>query len=165
MRLISKAYFGVMMLFAAQPALALSCVLSDPIRTFQHASEAEEAYMVVHGKLVFDEAKLPQTDWEHQEATPENTDIPARITGKSLTLKGFKAKFDRKITLNAQCYGPWCGSAATGVEYLAFLEKTATGYILSVNPCGGFGFANPTEKTLKAVVECVQGKPCEAEPY
>jgi hypothetical protein len=157
------------------PALALSCLPHDAARVYARAAGSEDTYIVVHGTLTFDESRLPKTDWHNQHKTPPNTLIPARLEGKALTPEGFVAPFNRPITFNVQCLGPWCASAESDTDYLAFLRRTdgqpgngtsghsdfADRYQLDVNACGGMGFANPSGHTLETVVACFRGGPCK----
>lgn len=149
----------------AAPALALSCLPPDVARTYKQAEEAEAAYVVVLGRLTFDESRLPEVDMARQQDTPPETLIPARIAGKSLSRAGFGTAFDREITLNARCFGPWCAGARSGTEYLAFLERTERGYVLSLDPCGGFGFAEPRAEMIERVIGCFRGETCEPKPF
>jgi len=144
------------------PALALSCLPPDITRTYQQAAAAEAAYIVVHARLEFDADALPRTDWQDQAASPPHTLIPARMTGQALTKTGFDLSFDRPITLDVQCLGPWCAGAAPGTTYLAFLEHTPDGYLLALDPCGGMGFAEPDAEALRQVSTCFNGGPCPA---
>ncbi len=142
------------------PALALSCLRPDLARTYQQAASAKEVYIIVQGILSFDESKLPVVDYQHQESIPHDTYIPAQLRGQSLTLDGFDAAFDQPITLNAKCFGPWCAKPASGLPYLAFLQRTDSGYMLVLDPCGGFGFPEPTEALTAKAVQCFQGGAC-----
>lgn len=144
----------------AGPTLALSCLPPNVATSFNEAAASEKQYIVVRGKLVFDESKLPETDLQNQAQTPPHVDIKAQLTGKSLSRAGFNADFDRTITLRAQCFGPWCGRAVSGADYLSFLEKTDDGYLLAVTPCGGYDFIDPTEEMLRKVVRCFKGDSC-----
>jgi len=144
----------------ATPALALSCRPPDVARTYHSAAEAEAAYVVVHGTLDFDERRLPKADMSDQASIPPSTRIPAQITGQALTLSGFDHAFDRQITLDLRCFGPWCAGAVSGIPYLAFLQRTDAGYVLELDPCGGFGFSEPTDEMLTRVEGCYQGKAC-----
>ena len=148
----------------AGPALALSCMPADVARSYNEAAASDKSYVVVHGTLEFDEAKLPEVDINHQDQAPPHVDIAARLRGKSLSRDGFETDFDRPITLRALCYGPWCGRAVTGIEYLSFVEKTEDGYVLSVTPCGGFEFAEPTKTMLDKAVQCFRGESCTPDP-
>lgn len=145
----------------ATPALSLSCLPPDVARSYQRAAEAEEAYVVVSGVLRFDETRLPKADMSAQQDTPPETKIPARITGMALTQSGFDHAFDREITLNVLCFGPWCGGAKPDIRYLGFLQKTDTGYELVADPCGSFAFAEPGDDMLHRVEQCFQGGPCK----
>ncbi|MEO3413463.1 hypothetical protein AAFO92_02275 [Roseovarius sp. CAU 1744] len=145
---------------AAGPALSLSCMPVDVASSYQEADASGKSYVIVHGKLEFDEGKLPKVDIARQDQTPPETDIPARLSGKSLTKSGFSAAFDQPITLRVSCLGPWCGGAATDTDYLSFLERTETGFVLQVTPCGGFDFSEPTRAMVDTVTRCHQGKSC-----
>ncbi len=121
--------------------------------------------MVVTGRLVFDEGKLPVVDYNNQQDTPHNTYIPARLTGQSLTLNGFDTGFDQEITLNAKCFGPFCAGPVSDLPYLAFLERQPKGYMLVFNPCGDLAFPEPTAAMQEKVLHCFQGGPCEPDEY
>ena len=145
----------------AGPVLALSCMRPDVAYTFSQLEAAEEFYMVVHGRLTFDEGGLPVTDWDNQEDTPPSTPLPARLTGRSLSSSGFVTPFDHDITLDVQCFGPWCASAASGTEILAFVELRGDGYVFTLDPCYFHGFADPTPDMLDQVQACMRGERCE----
>lgn len=119
-----------------------------------------EGYLAVHGKLTFDTTRLPVTDWENQGATPALTRIPARIKGKSLTRKGFKNRFNRKITLELHCAGPWCASARSGKTALTFLKQTDQGYTLTIAPCAANAFFDPDRAALEQTKDCYLNGNC-----
>jgi len=143
------------------PALALSCLPHDVARTYAHAAEADAPYIVVHGTLSFDADLLPDTDMRDQRKPP-HTLIPARMTGQALTRDGFEQPFDREITLDVQCFGPWCAGAVPGIDHLGFLERRETGYVLALDPCGGMAHPEPTPDMLQRVLRCFQGGACAA---
>ena len=147
---------------AAGPALALSCLAPDVARTFTELDRAEETYVVVHGTLTFNEDGLPKTDWENQLDTPQSTVLPARLSGTSLTATGFTAPFDRSIDFDVQCAGPWCASAVSGTDVLAFVEFRDGGYVLSLDPCYGNGFFEPSEADVQSAVSCMKGGACSS---
>lgn len=76
---------------APLPALALSCIEPSVSRGFHAASAAPQSYVVIRGRLSFDEGKLPKAMTDL--APPKRTDIPARISGKSLSMAGFIQSF------------------------------------------------------------------------
>lgn len=141
------------------PAFGLSCLPPDVVRSYMRAADATEPYIVVRGTLSFDAARLPSTDMTSQRKPP-HTRIPARLTGQALTRQGFDQDFDRDITLDVQCFGPWCAAAVPGTEYLGFLERRDGGYVLAIDPCGGMAHPEPTPAMLEQVLTCLQGGPC-----
>lgn len=145
----------------AGPALALSCLPPDVARAFEQADAAEEVFIVVQGVLTFDATLLPVTDWENQRATPPHTRIPARLEGRALTGEGFTLPFSRKVTLDAQCYGPWCASAQSGTEFLVFLEHREGEYLFPLDPCGSLAFPDPTNEQAEQALQCLRGEGCE----
>ncbi len=153
----------VVAMLSSGQALALSCMPHDLPRTYAEAAQSDESYIVVHGTLTFDEAKLPIVDYERQDQIPPHTLIPAQLRGKSLSDDGFSNVFDKPVTLDIQCFGPWCAGAKSGMPYLTFLQKTPEGYTMSLTPCGGFGFAEPSQKMLQKVTQCFNDGPCKPE--
>ena len=144
----------------SNPAFALTCLPRSVEAAYQTAASSDDPYIIVHGTLSFDEALLPGEDVDNQAAIPDVTRIPARMQGHSLSRAGFKTPFDRPVTLVAQCFGPWCAGAKSGIAYLAFLKKDEGGYELWQGPCGGAGFAEPEARVLKRVRRCFRGGVC-----
>lgn len=140
-------------------ALALSCMRPDVARSYQAAAEARESYVVVLGRLEFDTARLPRSG---ENGAPAHSHIPARVTGKGLTLAGFETPFRTGITLDAQCLGPWCAAPPSGRKAMMFLRKGPGGYLLEEGPCGGHIFAEPTPGQIERVLRCHRGGPCKA---
>lgn len=147
------------------PGLALSCMRPDVARSFAQAEAAEEVYIVVHGGLYFDASRLPETDWDNQAATPPHTHIPARLAGDALSAQGFMVAFDEEITLDAQCFGPWCASLQPGARVLVFLERQTDGrYLAAIDPCYSLIFSEPSGAQLGQVESCMRGAGCEPAP-
>lgn len=147
----------------AGPALALSCLPPDPVRDFIQADEAEDIWIVVEGRLNFDSSRLPEQDLARNDAPPE-TDIPARLEGLSLGPDGFSRAFDRDITLRVLCFGPWCGGAEAGRDYLGFLKREGDGYVAFADPCGNRLYAEPTDAMRDALTRCMRGDVCQPAP-
>lgn len=148
-------------LLLAGPALALSCMRPDAARTYQQLDAAEERYIAVHGELTFDETKLPETDLQDQGSTPESTPLPARLRGMSLSPEGFTTPFDRPVTLDVRCYGPWCAGVASGTDVLGFVELREGGPVLTLDPCYSVTIPEPDQKMLDQVISCMKGEGCE----
>lgn len=150
-------------LAGAGQAVALSCVPPDVAASFQAAAQSERVYVVVHGRLSYDVALLPQPIENDINNMPPETRIPARLTGKSLAKAGFVNAFDAPVTLNIQCWGPWCGGIDPDVPVLLFVEKTGAGFVMATEPCGQFAFHNPTPQQLKTLSFCMRGAACKAK--
>ena len=140
-------------------AMALSCMRPSVERTFNEIHAAAEEYIAVEGRLTLNTRKLPRSHSNNQRP-PELTRIRAKLSGTSLSHAGFKVPFDREITLNVSCFGPWCGSAQNGEQVLAFLKRQNGGYSLDINPCGGHVFSNPRPAMLKKVTRCMRRGNC-----
>lgn len=153
-----RAFWLLVCLIFPMQALALSCMKPSVTRTFKEIHAAPEIYIVVEGRLTLDAHKLPETNVENPSAPPL-TRVPATLSGTSMTGAGFDAPFSQAITLEVACFGPWCGGAQNGMEVLAFLRKTATGYALAIDPCGGHVFPNQ-KKLRRQVLRCFKGGAC-----
>ena len=149
----------LMAIAAPLPALALSCAPPSVDATYEQAQKSPDAYVVVHGRLVVGKRKMPRAGLTTQES-PEMTRIPATIMGRSLSNTGFRVPFEREITLEVACFGPWCGSVANGADVLVFLRRDKDGYALGINPCGGDVFVTPHAAMLKQVQRCFKRGQC-----
>lgn len=158
-----RAFILVAMMVLPTTASALSCRPYNAIAAYNDAAKSDDAYVVVHGTLRFDESKLPKVDWDRQEDVKPDNFLTGRIDGQSLTRAGFTAQFVRDIDINVQCYGPWCSGLTGGAEYLVYLKKVGDGYLLEANPCGGMAFQDPGAATLSKVTACLQGKRCDPD--
>lgn len=141
-----------------QPAWSLSCLQPDIARDFMFAAESDDSYLLVKGDLFFDEAALPQNDLS-AERQPSDIEIPAWLDGYSLTRDGFTRRFERDVILRVECHGPWCGGITKG-EYLAFLKREDTDFVISVSPCGGIAYKDPRPEQEATVTACMRGEPC-----
>jgi len=141
----------------ASPAVALSCMAPDVTEAYRIAQHSDDRYIVVRGTLRFDASKLPKT--LNNNNRPHNP-IPARITGEALTKSGFDFAFDRDITLDVECFGPWCGAATPDTLYLAFLRQGENGYVMSPDPCHTLSFPEPTQDMLDRVALCFKEGSC-----
>ena len=150
----------ILWLLGSGAAFALSCLPWTHRMAFAAASASEDTYIVVRGALIFDRSRLPKTDWQKQGATPQQTRIPARVNGKALTASGFTAPVALNVDLFVGCSGAWCASVGKTKDHLMFLKRTATGYHLSTDPCGGDVFSAPTAEALHEVEQCFNGAAC-----
>ena len=142
-------------------AQALSCLPWGVTDAYLEAAASDDPYLVVAGKLSFDEGLLPVTDWERQQETPPLTAIPARLEGKSLTSHGFSQVFGGDLLLEIGCAGPWCAGAKSGVDYVAFVELRGETGVVTVGPCGGNLFDASSPEVTQQVLSCHKGNVCK----
>lgn len=145
-------FLAVLAALAPAPALALSCVPWGVPDAYAKADQSADAYVVVEGILSFDPELLPVTDWDNQMATPSRTELPARLTGRSLTRAGFSGPFDAPVVLQINCAGPWCPRPQQG-DALALLKRAGGTYTLTQGACGGMLFGAPSPESRAWLVE------------
>ena len=131
-----RSFALLFMVLLPVEALALSCLQPSVERSYARYDTAEEAYVVVHGRLTLNERKLPE-GMTQDPPPPAMTKVPARLRGFALSKEGFVLPSKQKLTLEVACLGPWCGGAKNGSDVLAFVRKDDDGYAIEVSPCGG----------------------------
>ena len=139
-------------------AAALSCLPADVAASFTRASEAEERYVVLLG--TFDFGDVPSSDTGDINF-PREVEVTSRCDGKFLSGDGFTDAPPLDVAIRFACTGPWCGSLSSdGSEVLAFVEQRPNGYVLTVEPCFGTAFVNPTQAQRAQAVSCMKGRDC-----
>ena len=138
----------------AGQAAALSCLPPDVAASFQRAEAIEEPVYILRGTLTFDRTLMPD-GVVNEPRTP--APVPAYFKGRGLTLDGFTARFERPVTLQPVCFGPWCGNAVPGKEAIVFATVLGDDVVIEVDPCGGSVFYDPTEDMARTLQTCLQG--------
>ncbi|KUP93736.1 hypothetical protein [Tritonibacter horizontis] len=154
---------GLVGLACASQAQALSCLPMGPGDVYRIVAKSEDPFVIVEGRVTFDEALLPKYSQSAPEATKTPTRIPAQVTGLLLGEQYFDQPVDGEMTLEAHCLGPWCGSLKSGGRYLFFARNTegkATAYL---EPCGGFFFDAEDGSAGDIVLQCHQGRACPSK--
>lgn len=141
---------------------ALSCMRPDPIETFKRIAAAPEDYFVLYGELTFDESLLPSGVLDNRIGAPGP--ISAQFDGLGLTRQGFTSSYVSPVTLEIGCAGPWCGSAASGVDALYFVRATDPPVTMVAGACGGMIFEKPPQAVLDMLTSCMQGGACSPQP-
>lgn len=150
-------WLAVFLGLLASDAVALSCLRPDVARTFNNANDIVEPVYILRGTLTFDERLMPQgVVNEPRDPAP----VPALFKGLGLTLDGFTARFERPVTLQPQCAGPWCGSAVSGQEAIVFATVLGDDILINVGACGGQIFYDPTPQMEATLTSCIRGEAC-----
>ena len=146
----------------AQPAWSLSCLRPDVARDYAFAAASEDRYTIAKGRLSFDATRLPKQAADLHQKPPKQTDITAWFDGQSLTPDGFTRRFERDVVLRVECLGPWCGNTEEGT-HLAFLKQDGTQFIMTLSPCGGMTYFNPTAEQEETALACMNGERCSSD--
>ena len=149
---------AIFVILIAGQAGALSCMRPDVATTFNRMHEVPEDVYVLRGVLEFDESLLPE-GVVNEERFPDP--IAGTFKGKGLTLDGFTARFESDVTVQSVCFGPWCGSLASGIEVITFANVIGDDIIIEANPCGSNVFPSPTQEMADALQSCIRGEACE----
>ncbi len=139
---------------------ALSCLRPTIPDSFARAEKVPEDVYLLKGRLTFDERLLPETDMLNQEQTP--APIAARFKGHALNRDGFTTRYERAVTLQPLCFGPWCGGAASGEEAIIFAKVVGADLVIEASPCGGNIFYNVNRAMERQAIACINGD-CDAQ--
>lgn len=154
-------FFAVLVLVMLPVQLAaLSCAPWQVEDAFTRANDSDAGFTVVYGTLTFDTQRLPPPNLDQRGLSSADTNIPAAISGKSLTRWGFRRAFTSPVNLTVSCVGPWCAGARSQAPTLAFLEHVEGQYVLRAQPCASMVFQNPTRAQLRRVRTCFSGGTC-----
>lgn len=143
----------------ANAAFALSCQRPSVEASYLRHSEAKERYILVTGQLSQKQNVVlgPQIDGTKGERAENFT---ATFTGHQATRAGFDRPLEATVAVSARCAGPWCGMVDVDTPMLTFLQVTPYGHQLSVGPCGGAVFYNPSQDQNDRVLQCLRGGVC-----
>ena len=146
----------------ATEALALTCVPADPLQSFRMAHEAPETFVVLRGRLSFDQAQMPDGSEVPPGAAETTLDpVEARFEGFALGLSGFTRPVRAPVLLQPLCFGQFCGSIGPGEDWLLFARASGSGqYTVAVDPCGQWAFDRASQATLDALAACIRGSAC-----
>ncbi len=147
--------FVAALTLVATDVSALSCVRPDPVRTYQQLAADPASYYVIYGTLEFDASQMPK-GVVNKERNP--APIAAQFRGLGLTRAGFTSRFERGVTLQPVCIGPWCGNEVPGIKSLFFAKVDGDDVIITSDPCGGTTYPEPSDRTLDAMTACINGK-------
>lgn len=147
---------------AATEATALTCVPPDALQSFRMADEAPESYVVLHGRLSFDQAQMPDgSEIPPGAAETRLAPVPAQFEGFALSLSGFTRPVRAPVLLQPLCLGQFCGSIGPGEDWLLFAQASGNGqYTVTVDPCGQWAFDRAPQATLDALASCIRGGAC-----
>ncbi len=148
-------WFVAALVLVASEAAALSCMRPTIADSFARAEEVPEDIYLLKGTLTFDERLLPETDMLNDGWTP--SPIAAQFRGFALNREGFTTRYDRAVSLQPLCVGPWCGGAASGEEAIIFAKVMGDDLVIEAPACGGTIFYNVTSAMEQQAIDCMNG--------
>jgi len=161
---ISKALLsGALALLCATQAQALSCLPMGPGDVYRIVSKSEDPFVIIEGRVTFDEALLPTYSEAAPQATKQPVEIPAQVSGLMLGDRMFDQPVEGEITLEAHCLGPWCGALVSDARYLFFARQQEGRVVAVVEPCGGFFFDAEDGSAGDTVLQCHRGRACPSK--
>lgn len=151
-------------MIAATGANALSCMRPDVASSFVWANESEDTYVVLLGSLdvPVSDRQVLRPRMQGADPNPEDTRIRVGFSGEALGASGFGPTALSEVILVLQCLGPWCGSIRGNQRIMTFAKQTDEGYVVTVDPCYGSVFTDPSAEDVAQVEACMRGEACEA---
>ncbi|WP_224816820.1 hypothetical protein [Hasllibacter sp. MH4015] len=148
------------MVIAAGPAFALSCVRPSVEQSYRNADASPHDHSIAVGQLHLLAAPGPVTEGRPRGQgfqVPTGYTVPARFDGEFFDGNGFTLSRDVSVTVNVTCVSMWCG-AAQDVDYGLFFFRIQNGnYVLDANACPGTVFDDAHPGMLSAVARCHHG--------
>lgn len=142
---------------AAGPALSLSCMRPDPVRSFAEAQASADRYVVLYGSFSFDASAMPAFDEREEGETIEP--VPGTFEGMALGPDGFTIPYMSGLWLRPTCAGIWCGGMEPANDVLAFVRDRGDGtYELELGPCPFWVHFDPSRETLERMQDCLVGR-------
>lgn len=141
----------------ADQAVALSCMAPEVGVSFEMADGSSDVFAVLHGTFQYDPNALSDAG---DLMNPVTIEMMSRFSGDILGPTGFTPTQDADIQITLSCAGPWCAQLpanADSVEMLAFVQLTETGPHLTIDPCYGWAFFDPTQNDIDTAERCMSG--------
>ncbi len=157
-RAIAQNLCTALVLFAAGPASALSCIFPTVEQVYGSAAGSLDSYVIAAGSLdVTGQSRPPEGavalngDTNNMQGYTQ----PARFDGMRFTSSGFNEPWSQDLLVEVSCVAAWCGQAERVEDGLFFIRQNADGtYALEVGACPANVFANPTQADLRQVQVC-----------
>jgi hypothetical protein len=141
----------------ATPASALSCLPADAVRSYKEAAASEEAYRVIFGTISL--LARPNAPLRQSVA------LPGVVTGAILGAGGFAGELSFPVTVQVNCFGPWCGAVPEDGAALVLVQETPEGLVLVSEPCPQWYFASPEADLADKVEACHVTGECVETPF
>lgn len=148
----------VLLPFAVEPALALTCTPRTAEDLFTSHQAAAANYVMAFG-TVTPIGKRPQLNLDTFQYEPEGP-YKAVFSGHLARPSGFDLPARFTITVKENCLPPWCGVLPIRSPTVIFLRMVDDGYLLETDACNGTVLTGPTDSDLKALIGCLRKGAC-----
>lgn len=159
---MGRILIAFLVLLTAQPALALSCLRPDAVRLYEMARDSESVFVMVRGRA---EVTGPAIDLVPNNTQDQTATTTAVVSGTMLTSHAFGRDFEREITLEVSCLGPWCGGTdGLDREQFMAIQITDSDLVLRLGPCGG-DVVNWDRDGERRMLACHRGGTCDTGEF
>ena len=145
-----------------QQSSALSCMRPSIERSYIAHSEAKAQFILVSCRLT-QKRNVVRGPKIENGLDQRSENFTATFVGYQATRSGFDRPIETTVAVSVECGGPWCGSVQTDALMITFLERTPYGHELTVGPCAGNVFYNPSKTQTARVLQCLRGGVCEPQ--
>jgi hypothetical protein len=145
---------------ASGGAAALSCLPPDAVRFYRDAQASAARFLIVRGTF----APASGAPRERPDLGSRVFEWSGRLTGASLGAESLSEPFDAEIVYRYVCFGYICSPGPQHGTFLAFVELTEAGPVLTTDTCNGWVVPHATDEEIARLLAChVEGK-CEDGP-
>ncbi|GHA49016.1 hypothetical protein GCM10008927_12710 [Amylibacter ulvae] len=148
-------------MMVAQSAHALSCMRPNIARSFNDFAASDDTYVLGFGKITATQKIVNPNKGKDGTAQHESYSVQASFSGRFMGDAGWGDPKTLPVNVQVQCLSVWCGGFPTDdQDAIAYFQKTSTGYVLQMGPCGGHYKASPTLQEQRILKSCFRNKKC-----
>ena len=159
MKALAALLVGLLAGPAAALTVAATCADEDDTveGAFKSANERTALMVMAHGE--FRPGPMTYEEIYGYDDEVALRHFAGRFLGRSATAAGFSNAFAVPVMITQYCVQSFCFPRFDGTLYVAFIEKSAEGYVFdfAVDDCAPPGFENPDPLTLDRAVACMSG--------
>ncbi|PIB26665.1 hypothetical protein BFP76_12315 [Amylibacter kogurei] len=145
----------------AQSAHALSCMRPNIARSFNEFAQSDDIYVLGFGKITPTQKIIDPNKGKDGVAKHESYSVQASFSGRFMGKSGWGEPKTLPVRVEVQCLSIWCGGFPSGKQdAIAFFQKTKSGYVLNMGPCGGNYKASPTSQEQSILKSCFRNNKC-----
>lgn|GEM_PF-481398 len=155
---------GLALTALASPAVSLSCLPPDIVRTFEEIRKSPDVYWLLKGEFTLNQPiAFPDKDADgHYVGDPRPTSI--RFSGQALRPDGSYVDYKDDMTLMLGCVSVWCGGLPENAKVFAAVNVTDGAPVLTEGPCAWHVIPFTTEAEER-LIDCVANGACRYQDF